>query len=83
MGCGYHENLPIYLGLRIPQNVGSRPEWRGKTVIVYDGDCPFCSKFVKFQRLRSAIGEVILIDARSDPGLVVAFQSRGMSLDDG
>lgn len=64
-------------------DIGARPEWKGKTVIVYDGDCPFCSNFVKFQRLRSAIGEVLLIDARSDPSLVVAFQSRGISLDDG
>jgi predicted DCC family thiol-disulfide oxidoreductase YuxK len=34
--------------------------------IVYDGQCPFCSHYVKMVRLREAFGEVKLVDARSD-----------------
>lgn len=34
--------------------------------IVYDGECPFCSRYVKLLRLRRAFGRVELIDARSD-----------------
>ncbi|MFT5932039.1 MAG: putative DCC family thiol-disulfide oxidoreductase YuxK, partial [Hyphomonas sp.] len=36
------------------------------TFIVYDGDCPFCSEYVKLLRLRDAIGPVSLVNARED-----------------
>ena len=32
--------------------------------IVYDGDCPFCSRYVKLVRLREALGSVDLVNAR-------------------
>jgi predicted DCC family thiol-disulfide oxidoreductase YuxK len=34
--------------------------------IVYDGDCPFCSRYVRLVRLREQF-EVELIDARTQP----------------
>lgn len=33
--------------------------------VIYDGDCPFCSRFVQLMRLRENF-EVTLIDARID-----------------
>lgn len=36
--------------------------------VIYDGECPFCSRFVRWTRLRDAIGKVTLIDARSIDG---------------
>lgn len=50
--------------------------------IVYDGQCPFCSQYVKMVRLREAFGEVRLVDARSnDPEAREA--RRLFDLDDG
>ena len=40
-------------------------ETAGVTV-VYDGECPFCSRYVAMLRLREAFGVVSLVNARSD-----------------
>ena len=32
--------------------------------ILYDGECPFCSHYIRMLRLRRAVGEVATIDAR-------------------
>jgi predicted DCC family thiol-disulfide oxidoreductase YuxK len=50
--------------------------------IVYDGECPFCSQYVKMLRIRQAFGQVRLVDARSnDPE---ALEARGrFDMDDG
>ena len=36
-----------------------------ENVIVYDGECPFCSPYVKMLRIRESVGAIRLIDARS------------------
>ncbi len=64
-------------------DIAHHPEWNDKAVVIYDGDCPFCSNYVKFQRLREALGNVILIDARQTPSLVEEFSAAGMPLDEG
>ena len=33
-------------------------------VLVYDGECPVCSAYVRYVRIRESVGEVVLIDAR-------------------
>jgi len=37
-----------------------------KMKIVYDGECPFCSKYVRLIQLKRTVGDVELINARSD-----------------
>lgn len=32
--------------------------------IIYDGDCPFCSAYVKLTRLKQQVGEINLVNAR-------------------
>ncbi|UPA25211.1 thiol-disulfide oxidoreductase DCC family protein [Shinella oryzae] len=64
-------------------DLGAHPEWEGKSVVIYDGECPFCSNYVKFQRLRETLGNVLLLDARAVPGLVREFEAAGKPLDDG
>ncbi len=49
--------------------------------IVYDGDCPFCSRYVGLLRLRDAIGKVELVDARSSHPAVVYVEAAGVQLD--
>ena len=51
--------------------------------LIYDGDCPFCSRFVAYARLREAAGEVRLIDAREKTPEVEAAIRDGFNLDEG
>jgi predicted DCC family thiol-disulfide oxidoreductase YuxK len=55
----------------------------GSAAIIYDGQCPFCTRYVQFIRLRDAIGEVRLIDARTDKTLVQKLEQSGINLNDG
>ena len=50
--------------------------------IVYDGECPFCSAYVRMFRLRE-LAEVELINAREDNPLVDEIMNRGLDLDEG
>jgi len=50
--------------------------------VVYDGDCPFCSHYVKMLRLREAVGTVTLINAREENNPIVRLvRDRGVILD--
>ncbi len=51
--------------------------------IVYDGECPFCSAYVRLMRLRDSAGQVDLIDARGRPDLCEELRQRGIDLNKG
>jgi predicted DCC family thiol-disulfide oxidoreductase YuxK len=51
--------------------------------IVYDGKCPFCTRYARLLRLRETAGPVRLIDARSGDQLVAALTAAGYDLDQG
>jgi predicted DCC family thiol-disulfide oxidoreductase YuxK len=51
--------------------------------IVYDGECPFCTRFVELYRIRRNVGSVELIDARSRPDLVQRFTRQGLDINKG
>jgi len=51
--------------------------------IVYDGHCPFCSRFVELYRIRKNVGVVELVDAREDPAVVEDIRRRGYDINDG
>jgi predicted DCC family thiol-disulfide oxidoreductase YuxK len=55
----------------------------GEAVIVYDGQCPFCSKYVELVRLRESLGKVKLINAREGGAVVDEIRAAGLDLDDG
>lgn len=40
--------------------------------IVYDGECPFCSRYVQLVRLRERVN-VMLVDARREPERAAAY----------
>lgn len=45
-------------------------------LVVYDGDCPFCSQYVKWTRLNESIGRVTLFNAREiDPSRLATIQA--------
>jgi predicted DCC family thiol-disulfide oxidoreductase YuxK len=51
--------------------------------LLYDGECPFCSAFVKMQRMRAAGINLKLLDAREHPELVSAFFRQGLDVNEG
>ena len=54
--------------------------------IVYDGECPFCSRYVRMLRLKKTEQKVELVDARtlkSDSDIIKKIHGEGLSLDEG
>ena len=50
--------------------------------IIYDGACPFCSRYVRLVRLRENF-QVDLVDARADPALAQEYTAKGLDLNTG
>lgn len=48
--------------------------------IVYDGDCPFCTRFVTMVRLQQAAGPVDLVNARDGGPVVQQVTQAGYDL---
>ena len=55
----------------------------GEIFVVYDGMCPFCTRYVMLYRIRQLAEKVHMIDARSDHLLVREVRARGLSLENG
>lgn len=53
------------------------------TQIIYDGECPFCSAYVRMVRLRETLGPVELLDARQGGPVVAEIDAAGLDLDEG
>lgn len=51
--------------------------------LVYDGDCPFCSRYVRYLRFRDTVGKVHLVNAREGGPLVEEIIGAGLDLDEG
>lgn len=51
--------------------------------IYYDGDCPFCSNYVRYLRLRESVGAPELVDLRATPGARAELEAKGYDLDKG
>lgn len=54
-----------------------------RATLIYDGECPFCSRYAKYVRLRRAVGELELVDARRGGAEVEKAKARGLRLDEG
>ena len=59
------------------------PPAPGTNWLLYDGECPFCSSYVSYVRLRESVGPVTLADARKYPLLVAKAKARGYDIDEG
>lgn len=51
--------------------------------VIYDGECPFCSAYVKMLRLTEAVGPVELLDARQPHPVVDEVRRAGIDFDEG
>jgi len=59
------------------------PDRADRTWLLYDGDCPFCTRYAKLLRLREAVGPIDLIDARERGPEYVAARAQGFDIDAG
>ncbi|HUT49520.1 MAG TPA: DCC1-like thiol-disulfide oxidoreductase family protein [Alphaproteobacteria bacterium] len=53
-----------------------------QATLIYDGDCPFCSRYARYVRLRQAVGTLRLVDARDGGAEVDRARRQGLRLDD-
>lgn len=51
--------------------------------LLYDGECPFCSRYVRWVRLSDAVGKIRLIDARDESPERRFVRAAGMDLNEG
>lgn len=51
--------------------------------LLYDGECPFCSRYVRHVRLRAAIGPITLANAREHAALLEEVRRLGFDVDTG
>lgn len=51
--------------------------------IIYDGECPFCSAYVRMLRLQRAAGAIELLDARKPHPIVDALKAADVDFDAG
>lgn len=54
-----------------------------KNYILFDGECPFCSDYVRFASLRKSVGPVELINARDETEEAKAAREADYVLDEG
>lgn len=56
---------------------------RSGVTIVYDGQCPFCTSYVKLVALRDRFGHVDLVDARTSSEWQERLAAEGLDLNEG
>jgi predicted DCC family thiol-disulfide oxidoreductase YuxK len=52
-------------------------------ILVYDGQCPFCSTYARTLRVEQAAGRLTLVDARGNHPVLAEIRERGLDLDEG
>lgn len=51
--------------------------------LVYDGECPVCKTYCKYIRIRAAVGNLLLVDARQPGELMDEITRLGLDIDQG
>ena len=54
-----------------------------ETVLIYDGECPLCTAYSQFVRIRESIGGLKLVDARKNIEVINEITSQGLDIDQG
>lgn len=63
------------------QVAGTSPD--AEAWLVYDGECPFCSAYVRYVRVRESVGRLHLVDARRPHPVADEARALGLDLDEG
>jgi predicted DCC family thiol-disulfide oxidoreductase YuxK len=51
--------------------------------LIYDMECPACDMYSRLVRVRESVGELVLVDARTDKRFLPAITARGLDIDQG
>jgi len=51
--------------------------------LVYDGECPVCTTYCKYIRIRDAVGNLHLVDARQPSAIMDEITAAGLDIDQG
>lgn len=54
-----------------------------KIQIIYDQECPFCSKYCQLIKIKKAAGEIELIDARAPSSVMEKITAKNFDIDNG
>ena len=54
-----------------------------KLYLIYDRQCPACEHYARLVRVRESVGELELVDARTDKRFLPAITARGWDIDEG
>ena len=73
--------LGLFVHPKTPRTVDKLPAG-GRAALIYDGDCPFCSRYTAMLDLRDRY-DLTLINARRQHPLVDEVRNRGLRLDEG
>lgn len=57
------------------------PGQNALVTIYYDGDCPFCTDYVRFTRLKESVGTPALVNLREAPDERARLEAEGFDLD--
>lgn len=52
-------------------------------IVVYDKECPACNYYCNLVRIREAVGELVLVDARDAGPIMDEITARGLDIDQG
>ena len=56
---------------------------QSKVWLVYDGECPICRPTANALKIRAAVGELILVNARNPHPIMQELKQAGLNIDDG
>ena len=83
---GLTQSLPIIgIPFRALQRLRSADQRRqvDRVLLVYDGECPLCSNYAQFLKLKQSVNELTLIDARQGGPVVEEIRALPHDLNDG
>ena len=55
----------------------------GKSLFIYDGECPFCNHFAQLLELKSSLPEFEILDGRKNLALLSQLYNQGYDLNKG
>ncbi len=82
-GLVYRSRKPYYIIDRAIVGWMWGEEMTFDNYLIYDGECPFCSRYTKLTRLRGTVGDLRLINARDMTVEVRDAVGSGYNLDNG
>ena len=58
-------------------------DWEAETTVIYDGECPFCSRYAEYAKLRATFPNLKLVNARDFLSEAATLRKRGFDLNQG